>query len=117
MAALGSDSRNDSGFRPMARDIADLTYWRPEPQVRSLTMPDKKPNILVIWGDDIGMWNVGAYTHGMMGRTPNIDSIAKDGVDWTATVAIGPVTEASLLPVLAGSTPRSGSMNCGSIDR
>jgi hypothetical protein len=37
----------------------------------------KKPNILVIWGDDIGMWNVGAYTHGMMGRTPNIDSIAK----------------------------------------
>ena len=38
-----------------------------------------KPNILVIWGDDIGMWNVGAYTHGMMGRTPNIDSIARDG--------------------------------------
>ena len=29
---------------------------------------DKKPNILVIWGDDIGMWNVGAYTHGMMQR-------------------------------------------------
>ena len=26
-----------------------------------------KPNILVIWGDDIGMWNVGAYTHGMLG--------------------------------------------------
>ena len=46
-------------------------------------MPDKKPNILVIWGDDIGMWNVGAYTHGMMGRTPNIDSIAKDGVLFT----------------------------------
>lgn len=40
---------------------------------------DKKPNIVVIWGDDIGMWNVGAYTHGMMGRTPNIDSIAKTG--------------------------------------
>ena len=37
----------------------------------------KKPNILVIWGDDIGMWNVGAYTHGMMGKTPNIDSLAK----------------------------------------
>ena len=34
-------------------------------------MADKgKPNILVIFGDDIGMWNVGAYTHGMMGRTP-----------------------------------------------
>ena len=44
---------------------------------------DKKPNIVVIWGDDIGMWNVGAYTHGMMGRTPNIDSIAKDGIIFT----------------------------------
>ena len=43
----------------------------------------KKPNILVIFGDDIGMWNVGAYTHGMMGRTPNIDSIAKQGVLFT----------------------------------
>ena len=29
-------------------------------------MPGGKPNILVIWGDDIGMWNVGAYTHGMI---------------------------------------------------
>jgi arylsulfatase A-like enzyme len=42
-----------------------------------------KPNILVIWGDDIGMWNVGAYTHGMMGRTPNIDSLAKQGAIFT----------------------------------
>ena len=46
-------------------------------------MPAKKPNILVIWGDDIGMWNVGAYTHGMMGRTPNLDSIAQDGCIYT----------------------------------
>jgi arylsulfatase len=44
---------------------------------------DKKPNIVVIWGDDIGMWNVGAYTHGMMGRTPNIDRIAKEGMIFT----------------------------------
>jgi len=44
---------------------------------------DKKPNIVVIWGDDIGTWNVGAYTNGMMGRTPNIDSIAKEGVLFT----------------------------------
>jgi arylsulfatase len=42
-----------------------------------------KPNIVVIWGDDIGTWNVGAYTHGMMGRTPNIDSIARDGILFT----------------------------------
>ena len=44
---------------------------------------DKKPNILVIFGDDIGTWNVGAYTHGMMGKTPNIDSLAKQGIIFT----------------------------------
>ena len=49
----------------------------------STAQDSSKPNILVIFGDDIGMWNVGAYTHGMMGRTPNIDSIAKDGMLFT----------------------------------
>jgi len=43
----------------------------------------QKPNIVVIFGDDIGYWNVGAYTHGMMGWTPNIDSIAKNGILFT----------------------------------
>lgn len=42
-----------------------------------------KPNILVIFGDDIGMWNVGAYAHGMMGKTPNIDRIANEGILFT----------------------------------
>jgi arylsulfatase len=46
----------------------------------------KKPNILVIWGDDIGQFNISAYNLGMMGyKTPNIDKIAKDGAlftDW-----------------------------------
>ena len=41
---------------------------------------DKKPNILVIWGDDIGIDNVSAYKLGMMGyKPPNIDRIAKEG--------------------------------------
>ncbi len=41
----------------------------------------KKPNILIIWGDDIGMWNISAYHRGMMGgSTPNIDRIADDGL-------------------------------------
>jgi arylsulfatase len=43
----------------------------------------KPPNILVIFGDDIGVWNIGAYTFGMMGRTPNIDSIARTGMLFT----------------------------------
>jgi arylsulfatase A-like enzyme len=49
----------------------------------NLLAQNKRPNILVIFGDDIGMWNVGVYTHGMMGRTPNIDSIAKTGILFT----------------------------------
>jgi len=51
-----------------------------------LTVPaiaQNKPNIVVIFGDDIGMWNVSAYTHGMMGWTPNIDRIAKEGILFT----------------------------------
>ena len=41
----------------------------------------KKPNILIIWGDDVGMWNISAYHRGMMGgSTPNIDRIAKEGM-------------------------------------
>jgi len=49
-------------------------------------MAAKKPNILIIWGDDIGWFNISAYNHGIMGyRTPNIDRIAKEGclfTDW-----------------------------------
>ena len=44
----------------------------------------KKPNILVLWGDDIGIWNVSHFSHGMMGyRTPNIDRVADEGVSFT----------------------------------
>ncbi|MGF1711392.1 arylsulfatase [Vibrio kagoshimensis] len=44
----------------------------------------EKPNILVIWGDDIGQSNISAYTFGLMGyQTPNIDSIAKEGMMFT----------------------------------
>jgi len=44
----------------------------------------KKPNILVIWGDDIGIWNISHNNRGMMGyQTPNIDSIAKQGLSFT----------------------------------
>src|SRR5215471_9998428 len=42
-----------------------------------------QPNILVIFGDDIGMWNVGIYAHGMMGHTPNIDRIGREGIVFT----------------------------------
>jgi len=51
-----------------------------------VTEMQKKPNILIIWGDDIGWFNVSAYNLGIMGyRTPNIDRVAKEGclfTDW-----------------------------------
>jgi arylsulfatase len=44
----------------------------------------EKPNIVVIWGDDIGQSNISAYTKGMMGyQTPNIDRVAKEGMIFT----------------------------------
>ena len=45
---------------------------------------ESKPNILVIWGDDVGWMNTSAYNRGMMGyRTPNIDRIAAEGMIFT----------------------------------
>ena len=44
----------------------------------------KKPNILILWGDDIGFWNISHNSRGMMGfRTPNIDRIAREGAIFT----------------------------------
>ena len=40
----------------------------------------KKPNILILWGDDIGIWNISHFSRGMMGyQTPNIDRVARKG--------------------------------------
>jgi len=54
--------------------------------VLSAAAAQDKPNILVIWGDDIGQFNVSAYNMGVMGYlTPNIDRLAKEGAlftDW-----------------------------------
>ncbi|MGH6921614.1 MAG: arylsulfatase, partial [Geminicoccaceae bacterium] len=44
----------------------------------------ERPNILVIWGDDIGTWNISHNNRGMMGyETPNIDRIADEGLSFT----------------------------------
>jgi arylsulfatase A-like enzyme len=47
-------------------------------------MATKQPNILILWGDDIGIWNISHFSKGMMGyRTPNIDRVANEGVSFT----------------------------------
>ncbi|MFX5260723.1 sulfatase-like hydrolase/transferase, partial [Acinetobacter baumannii] len=47
-------------------------------------MPGKKPNILILWGDDIGQHNLSCYSHGVMGyQTPNLDRVAEEGAMFT----------------------------------
>jgi arylsulfatase A-like enzyme len=57
-----------------------------QPQPAPAQTTGRPPNILIIWGDDIGYWNISAYNLGMMGyKTPNIDRIAREGAlftDW-----------------------------------
>lgn len=67
-----------------------LTFWlflvsvAATPTLLSAAPEGKKPNVLVIWGDDIGMWNISANSKGMMGyKTPNIDRLAKEGLSFT----------------------------------
>jgi arylsulfatase len=65
----------------------------------------KQPNILVIWGDDIGWQNVSAYGMGTMGyTTPNIDRIGLEGIRFTDHYASRPVRPAVRVSSLA-STP------------
>jgi arylsulfatase len=75
---------------------------------------DKKPNILVIWGDDIGTWNISHNNRGMMGyQTPNIDRIAKEGVGFTDYYAQQSCT-AGRAAFISGSVPvRSGMTKVG----
>lgn len=74
----------------------------------------KKPNILVIWGDDIGTWNVSHNNRGMMGyKTPNIDRIAREGVGFTDYYAQQSCT-AGRAAFISGSAPvRSGMTKVG----
>ena len=52
--------------------------------ISALATAAEQPNILVIWGDDIGITNISAYSDGLMGyRTPNIDRIANEGIRFT----------------------------------
>src|SRR5262249_23632544 len=65
--------RSNSGDETRAQTQQELTMAKA-----------KQPNILVIWGDDIGISNLSCYTQGLMGyRTPNIDRIAREGMLFT----------------------------------
>jgi arylsulfatase A-like enzyme len=65
-----------------------------------------KPNILVIFGDDIGQFNISAYSFGLVGyKTPNIDRIAKEGMKFTDYYAENSCT-AGRSSFITGQTPK-----------
>ena len=74
----------------------------------------KKPNILVIWGDDIGQSNLSCYSKGMMGyKTPNIDRIANEGMIFTDYYAEQSCTAGRAAFIMGQSVFRSGLSKVG----
>src|SRR3954452_25376419 len=102
-------------FRQMLRAIFSVTFIALF-VVASATAqsPAKKPNIVVIMGDDVGMWNISAYHRGMMGgRTPNLDRIASEGALFTDYYAQQSCT-AGRAAFILGQTPfRTGLLKVG----
>jgi arylsulfatase A-like enzyme len=82
--------------------------------VASAQTPAKKPNIIMIMADDVGIWNISAYHRGMMGgSTPNIDRIAKEGALFTDYYAQQSCT-AGRAAFILGQTPfRTGLLTVG----
>jgi len=80
----------------------------------SNALAQKKPNILIIWGDDIGWFNISAYNDGMMGyKTPNIDRIANGGMRFTDAYGQNSCT-AGRAAFLTGQSPfRTGLLKVG----
>src|SRR6516162_11069969 len=74
----------------------------------------RKPNILVIFGDDIGYWNISAYNRGMMGyRTPNIDRVAREGAIFTDLYAQQSCTAGRAAFITGQSCFRTGLLKVG----
>ncbi|EKK00652.1 arylsulfatase [Rhodopirellula baltica SH28] len=73
-----------------------------------------KPNIVVIWGDDIGVHNISAYNHGVMGyKTPSIDSLAKEGAMFTDAYAQQSCTAGRASFILGQHPFRTGLLTIG----
>ena len=74
----------------------------------------KKPNIVVIMADDVGIWNISAYHRGMMGgRTPNIDRIANEGALFTDYYAQQSCTAGRAAFILGQHPFRTGLLTVG----
>lgn len=82
--------------------------------VTTVTNAATKPNIVIIWGDDIGQSNISAYTKGVMGyRTPNIDRVANEGIIFTDYYADQSCTAGRSSFITGQSTFRTGLSKVG----
>jgi arylsulfatase len=102
-------SRNRRRFPVLAiLAVASWIGWT------SAASAQDKPNILVIWGDDIGVANVSAYNHGIMGyQTPNIDRIANEGAIFTDSYAQQSCTAGRASFILGEHPFRTGLLTIG----
>jgi arylsulfatase A-like enzyme len=92
--------------------VAALLLIPPSTQAQSNSQT--KPNILVIWGDDVGVSNISAYSMGMMGyKTPNIDRIAREGMIFTDAYAQQSCTAGRASFILGQNPFRAGLLTIG----
>ncbi len=84
------------------------------PLVASVAQAQERPNILVVWGDDIGQSNISAYTHGLVGyKTPNIDRISSEGITFTDYYAEQSCTAGRASFIMGQSVFRTGLSKVG----
>ncbi|MGD8328366.1 MAG: arylsulfatase [Acidobacteriota bacterium] len=103
--------RNHAGI---ALCVAALLVVAASIATPTIAAQETPPNIIAIWGDDVGMWNVSAYNQGMMGyETPNIDRIANEGALFTDWYAQQSCTAGRAAFILGQSPFRSGLLTIG----
>ncbi|MEM6675002.1 MAG: arylsulfatase [Planctomycetota bacterium] len=94
--------------------LAGLAAPAETPPIEAAAPAQQKPNILVIWGDDVGVHNISAYNHGIMGyRTPNIDRIAREGAMFTDSYAQQSCTAGRASFILGQHPFRTGLLTIG----
>ncbi|MCB1269127.1 MAG: sulfatase-like hydrolase/transferase [Microthrixaceae bacterium] len=107
MTAGGKSSRLASGAAVFAAVVLILFG-------ATAASAQEKPNILVIFGDDIGQSNISAYTHGLVGyQTPNVDRLAKEGVLFTDYYAENSCTAGRATFITGQSAFRTGLTKVG----
>ena len=78
---LGTSTLVAAAAMTSSSALAQAQKAAPAAPAAPATTTGRKPNILVIWGDDVGIANISAYSNGLMGyETPNIDRIAAKGI-------------------------------------